>query len=354
MIRKKKSGGSSNRKKNSSRTPSPTKEPKEPSIEDLKKEIEMEQKAKNTLEWSNQELERSVTAMERNVLQLEGGNLSIDDSEEKQKYENQKHLNVQLQEQKKWLEHELEQIKIKIQNDKLHPLPNSFALDWDTLSETELKRLVMELEKTKNDIISDLREVEWKMDKEGRDFHHYDDFVQSYFAEIKNLNRTIDTLIQKGLLPADYHWKNGSTITTAIGEQMIKTKAPGNRKVSSNALSPPLGKRRISAYEQAQKAKLIDFNSSAESSARNSARTRSMDPKLGPIRKTATVRNLPKINGGASGVLSNLTVNLNSALSTLSEKDPPLPSVGSQKRHSATKKDLDTVTESLKEDLEDN
>ncbi|CAB4054353.1 AGAP [Lepeophtheirus salmonis] len=307
MIRKKKSGGSSNRKKNSSRTPSPTKEPKEPSIEDLKKEIEMEQKAKNTLEWSNQELERSVTAMERNVLQLEGGNLSIDDSEEKQKYENQKHLNVQLQEQKKWLEHELEQIKIKIQNDKLHPLPNSFALDWDTLSETELKRLVMELEKTKNDIISDLREVEWKMDKEGRDFHHYDDFVQSYFAEIKNLNRTIDTLIQKGLLPADYHWKNGSTITTAIGEQMIKTKAPGNRKVSSNALSPPLGKRRISAYEQAQKAKLIDFNSSAESSARNSARTRSMDPKLGPIRKTATVRNLPKINGGASGVLSNLT-----------------------------------------------
>ena len=104
------------------------------------------------------------------------------------------------------------QIKLKIQNDKLHPLPDAFSLDWDTLSETELKRLVLQLEKTKNDLVSDLREMEWRMDKEARDFHHYDQFVQIYFAEIKNLNRTIDTLIRSGLLPADYQWKSGTTI----------------------------------------------------------------------------------------------------------------------------------------------
>ena len=51
----------------------------------------------------------SVRAMEANVIALESGNPEADDSEMKQKYDNQKQLNVQLQEQKRWLEHELEQ-----------------------------------------------------------------------------------------------------------------------------------------------------------------------------------------------------------------------------------------------------
>ena len=52
--------------------------------------------------------------MENNVIQLEAGNLEADDSEIKQKYDNQKQLNIQLAEQKRWLEHELEQIKLKV------------------------------------------------------------------------------------------------------------------------------------------------------------------------------------------------------------------------------------------------
>ena len=45
------------------------------------------------------------------------------------------------------------QIKLKIQNEKLNPLPDPFALDWDNLSETEMKRLVGQLEKTKADLL---------------------------------------------------------------------------------------------------------------------------------------------------------------------------------------------------------
>ena len=48
--------------------------------------------------------------MERNVYQLESGNYDFDDSEIKQKYDNQRQLNIQLQEQKRWLEHELEEV----------------------------------------------------------------------------------------------------------------------------------------------------------------------------------------------------------------------------------------------------
>ena len=48
------------------------------------------------------------------------------------------------------------QIKLKIQNEKLNPLPDPFALDWDNLSETEMKRLVGQLEKTKADLLVSL------------------------------------------------------------------------------------------------------------------------------------------------------------------------------------------------------
>ena len=55
---------------------------------------------------------------------------------------------------------------MKIQNDKLLQIPDPFSLDWDNLSETELKRLVGQLEKTRSDLKSDLREVQWRLDKE--------------------------------------------------------------------------------------------------------------------------------------------------------------------------------------------
>ena len=53
----------------------------------------------------------SVAQLELNVYKLESGNYEFDDSEIKQKYDNQKQLNAQLQEQKRWLEHELEEVR---------------------------------------------------------------------------------------------------------------------------------------------------------------------------------------------------------------------------------------------------
>jgi hypothetical protein len=49
--------------------------------------------------------------MERTVSELEAGNYDADDSEVKHRYDNQRQLNIQLQEQKRWLEHELEQVQ---------------------------------------------------------------------------------------------------------------------------------------------------------------------------------------------------------------------------------------------------
>lgn len=93
---------------------------------------------------------------------------------------------------------------MKIQNEKMQPLPDPFSLDWDNLSETELKRLVGQLERTRSDLKSDLREMEWRLDKEGREYHHFDDFCRMYQAEIKNLNRILESLVRTGVIPGGF------------------------------------------------------------------------------------------------------------------------------------------------------
>ena len=43
--------------------------------------------------------------------------------------------------------------------------------------------------------------MEWRLDKEGKDFHHFDDFCRMYTAEIKNLDRILDSLTRTGMIP---------------------------------------------------------------------------------------------------------------------------------------------------------
>ena len=71
-----------------------TKDDTDAEIERIKAEIETEQKSKETIEWTNMELEKTVRMMERNVLAMEAGNHETDDSDAKQKYEGQKQLNI--------------------------------------------------------------------------------------------------------------------------------------------------------------------------------------------------------------------------------------------------------------------
>jgi hypothetical protein len=61
-------------------------------------------------------------------------------------------------------------------------------MDWDNLSETELKRLVVQLEKTKNDVVLDLKDAQLHLDHEGKEFHHFDYFCQLYRFETSTTN----------------------------------------------------------------------------------------------------------------------------------------------------------------------
>ena len=46
--------------------------------------------------------------------------------------------------------------------------------------------------------------MEWRLDKEGKEFHHFDDFCRMYQAEIKNLNRVLESLVRTGVIPGGF------------------------------------------------------------------------------------------------------------------------------------------------------
>ena len=54
--------------------------------------------------------------------------------------------------------------------------------------------------------------MQFRLDKEGREFHHYDDFCQLYRAEILNLNRILDALVRNGVLPSNFVISTGSQV----------------------------------------------------------------------------------------------------------------------------------------------
>ena len=58
--------------------------------------------------------------------------------------------------------------------------------------------------------------MQFRLDKEGREFHHYDDFCQLYRAEILNLNRILDALVRNGVLPSNFIISTGSQVYSLI------------------------------------------------------------------------------------------------------------------------------------------
>jgi len=56
----------------------------------------------------------------------------------------------------------------------------------------------------RNEIQSDLLEMEYRLNHEAKEFHHYDYFCRYYRAEIIALNRILDSLLKNGLLPITY------------------------------------------------------------------------------------------------------------------------------------------------------
>lgn len=160
-------------------------------LEHLKAELEQEKRYREGMEWSNSEMERSIGELETYLRDLDDSTREADDNEWKVRFESQTALNKQLTEQKDWLETELAEARRKLTTGSY---PEAMNFNLDALNEAELLRLVKHLERMRNDYYSTLRDTEWKLDKESKEFHHFDEMRRVYKADLKHANQTIERM----------------------------------------------------------------------------------------------------------------------------------------------------------------
>ncbi|XP_033631302.1 coiled-coil domain-containing protein 169-like [Asterias rubens] len=207
-------------------------------MEALKAELEKEKDIYAMLESSVGDLKVTVAEMER---KYELAN--EEDNEWKTRCETQEELNQLLQKQIEFMTERLDQSR-----DSGKDGFESDIRSYDELSEGSLRKLLKQIEREKQSMESQLRDFEWRLDQESKAYHKAHD-------ERRNL--------QTELIQAKMKL-----------EELKFTNPNGPQKKFTN--TTPRGTRR------------------AEENVPNDQRI--LDPKHGPIKKTAAVKKLPKLD----------------------------------------------------------
>ncbi|XP_018494549.2 coiled-coil domain-containing protein 169 [Galendromus occidentalis] len=200
------------------------------SHQSLLEEIDREQRFKHVLEQSLKDLEHTVCQLEER-----SGNPDV--SEWQLRYTTQVELNHHLDQQKEWL-------RGQVECQQGRPFIGSAELDLDSFSEAQLARCLRQLEKDRDNLRSDVRDLEWRLDQESKAFHKFDETRKAYQTEIRDAMTNLEAL--------------RSRVKMISNDYVMFSKRKGNILPNQRVL----------------------------------------DPKRGPIRKIAAVRSLPKLNSG--------------------------------------------------------
>ncbi|XP_064107192.1 uncharacterized protein LOC135216097 isoform X3 [Macrobrachium nipponense] len=213
----------------------------------------------DTIQWSVGVLQQSVDELQK---QLEAVNKGEDfGSEYKLRYETQLELNAKLEEQTAWYVDEIDKTKEKMKQAyqrmkySLTTLCQEFAYDQDLndYTEFELLRLVKTLERERNNLYGDLRNKSWLLDNQSKEYYHLKELIKAYSGDLSIVNRSLEHLWRQRSLHQDRGLGGGTPVTS-----------PGGLKWSG------------------------------QSGIRPSQRI--LDPRKGPIRKTAGVHSLPRLD----------------------------------------------------------
>ncbi|KAH8025402.1 hypothetical protein HPB51_007714 [Rhipicephalus microplus] len=222
-------------------------------IKRLKSEIENEEKMKHMLEQSINDLCKTVEALE---VQSQSADVS-DEDEWKVRYYTQVEVNEQLEHQRDWLRSRAEAARV---NNKEGLTEYLADLDLDSLTEasktfapiemfSQLQRFLrVWLLRKRNAVYNEIRDTEWKLDQESKAFHKFNDTRKAYMTEITDAMLNLESL------------RNRIKIVDMTDSNPLLGKCPRHLK-----------------YLNIQPDQRI------------------IDPRKGPIRKTAAVRSLPKL-----------------------------------------------------------
>uniref|UniRef100_A0A1B6CDR4 Uncharacterized protein n=1 Tax=Clastoptera arizonana TaxID=38151 RepID=A0A1B6CDR4_9HEMI len=151
----------------------------------LKEELDQEIKYRDQMLASNRELEDSIKNMERELgrLQKEDPNNLTPPSPGSVGYEGYQRLQEQLKINAKFVKEAImEQEKLRILADAETDITD---LNLDNLSQSELIRIVKQLERLRTDLQSTLRETEQQLDVQAKEFLKLNDTKKLYQTEFE-------------------------------------------------------------------------------------------------------------------------------------------------------------------------
>ncbi|KAK3597690.1 hypothetical protein CHS0354_040065 [Potamilus streckersoni] len=245
-------------------------------LEKLRAEIQQEKQMKEMLEQSAVELRVTVEELEKRFESIDN-----EGNEWKTRFETQEEMNQQLEKQIITLQDKVEDAKRNLKDAKAYvegsrvspvnsppdsPKSKSTGITinisvspqagktpreiktFDDLSDAN-PTMIKSLEKEKNQLFNQLRDLEWRLDQESKAYHKANDERKQYLLEINSTKNNLD----------DVRTRHRAAVT--LQQREIESIPRTPRDVGGNI---PEDQRII-------------------------------DPKKGPIKKTAGVRNLPSL-----------------------------------------------------------
>ncbi|VDI69522.1 Hypothetical predicted protein [Mytilus galloprovincialis] len=220
-------------------------------LEKIRQEIQQEKQMNEMLEQSAAELRATVEELENRYDTVDN-----EGNEWKTRYETQTEINEQLERQILNLQNKVQEAKSNLKDGKTPRDMNRF----DDLSDAN-PHMIRMLEKEKQMLSSQLRDLEWRLDQESKAYHKANDERKTYNLEI-------------------------NTTKHQHGEMSSRQRAMGSRE-QLDTISGSRTPRDLSRNSR---------KSGSHGSLSNIPEDqRIIDPKRGPIKKTAGVKNLPSL-----------------------------------------------------------
>ncbi|XP_071950389.1 coiled-coil domain-containing protein 169-like [Antedon mediterranea] len=202
-------------------------------IERIRAELLQEKQMKEMLEQSTAELMLTVAELEKRY-----DSVSDDGNEWKTRFETQQELNQLLQKQILFLKERLEKTRENLKDTQ----GGGEMRSYDELSEASLRKLLKQLERDKASLEGQLKDYEWRLDQESKAYHKANDERKACLTEINQARLKLEQA----------KWNNHSlSPRDTMLNRGLNENVPDNHRI--------------------------------------------LDPKKGPIKKSAAVKKLPKL-----------------------------------------------------------
>ncbi|XP_060566145.1 coiled-coil domain-containing protein 169-like isoform X45 [Ruditapes philippinarum] len=268
-------------------------------LEKLRAEIQQERQMKEMLDQSARELRITVEELEKRYEAIES-----EGNEWKTRFETQEEMNQQLERQIIMLQDKIEEAKRNLKDAGKTPRDMK---SFDDLSDYihHLKRIldieakanpamVKNMEKEKNLLYNQLRDLEWRLDQESKAYHKANDERKQYVVEINSTKGNIDGNKARQRAAVNLQQREVEEMSRSprlLGYterfKLRQHHRSPDKEQKDQKLTPRLANHVASRVSQTSRIS-NDYSNIPEDQ-------RIIDPKRGPIKKTAAVKNLPSL-----------------------------------------------------------